>query len=51
MIGEMLEALGEAATSIYAWPARNDGRWRRVYWVFAAIVLMLLIGSVFLMAR
>jgi hypothetical protein len=46
MIGELLEALGEAATSIYVWPDRGDGRWRWLYWGFAAVVLLALMACV-----
>jgi hypothetical protein len=38
MLGELLKALGDPATSISAWPDREDGRWRWVHWGFAAIL-------------
>lgn len=51
VIAELLEALGNAATSISAWPDREDGRWRWVYWCFSLLLVMTMIGFVVWIAR
>jgi len=50
MIAELLEALGEGLVGA-AWPGRDDGGWRWVYWGALALFVVIFIGFVVWVAQ